>query len=148
MVQQRLYKLLMEDTVETPAHQPGMEDHGVEPAPTVIHIPASVEGTGMDEKTISCLQIGFLFSGSHKTVSLGDQYSFPFLVPVPGNIRNSEIVFIAGYGKGGGAVLQQFPSIAANGGITFSQCNSILLYDGFDLEKWRFSTNTFCFLLI
>ena len=53
MVQQRLHKLLMEDTVETPAHQPWMEDHGVEPALAVVHIPASVEGTGMDKKTIS-----------------------------------------------------------------------------------------------
>lgn len=148
MVQQRLHKLLMEDTVETPAHQPWMEDHGVEPALAVVHIPASVEGTGMDKKTISRLQIGFLISGSNKTVSLGDQNGFPFLMPVPGNIRNPEIGFIAGHGEGGGAVFQQFPSIAANGGITFCQCHSFLLYDGFILEKWRFSTNTLYFLLI
>jgi hypothetical protein len=148
MVQQRLHKLLMKDTVETPTHQPGMEDHGVEPAPAVIHIPASVEGTGMDEKTIPRLQVGLLISRSHQAVSLRDHYGFPFLVPVPGNIRNSEIVFIAGNGKGSGAMFQQFPSIAANGGITFCQCHSFLLYDGFVLEKWRFSTNTFYFLLV
>jgi hypothetical protein len=135
MVKEGLHKLLMVDAVQAAAYQSGMKHHRVEHASAVVCIPAAVEGSGVDEKALTGLQDGFVISGGHKTVTSGDPDSLPLFVPVPGNIADPEIILIAGNGEDGGAVFQQLPAVAANGGIAFSQCHNDLLYDGFVLEK-------------
>jgi hypothetical protein len=90
VIQQGLHKLLMEDAVKTAANQTGMKHQGMEPAGAALGIPAAMQSAGVDEKTFSGMEMGFVIARRNKAAALSDQNGFPFFVPVPGNIGNAK----------------------------------------------------------
>ena len=89
----------MDGTVCTAADEPGMEYNGMKYTTACIRIPATVENSGIDKKTLSCVKRGFLRPDCNCAAACYDSNGFPFGMPVPWNIHNAKIIQIAGNRK-------------------------------------------------